>query len=329
MATRMPAHLGKDRPLPQPKPRDSDLQPVRSDAASQSALPLRQTGSGRSLASPKLAAMTPSGRTRPPAAAATAIPEALTPTPEFLELAAGLGIEFEPGDLEKLGLFLALLLETNRTTNLTAITDPAQAWVKHIFDAITLVPVVASIEPAEGAKAVRIIDVGSGGGVPAIPLAIVLPDVRFTLLEATGKKVEFLTAAAAALGLKNVEVLQGRAETVAHYRGSKTDGRINSRREVYDAAMARALGHLAVVAELLAGFVRPDGFVLAVKGAKADQELAESAKALGLLGLRHTETVQTPTGRIVVLEKTSRTPRDYPRKDGEPARKPIGIEKPG
>ncbi len=262
------------------------------------------------------------------AAAFAAIPP-LPPTAEFLGLAAELGIEFEPGDVDNLGRFLAILLETNKTTNLTAITDPAQAWVKHIFDALTLLPVLASIEPAEGAKSLRIIDVGSGGGVPALPLAILLPDARFTLLEATGKKVDFLRAAAAALGLKNIEVLQGRAETVAHYRGSKNDGRINSRREVYDVAMARALGHLAVVAELLAGFVRQDGFVLAVKGGKAEQELAEAAKAMGVVGLRHTETVQTPTGRIVVMEKTIATPRDYPRKDGEPSRKPIGVDKPG
>ncbi len=242
---------------------------------------------------------------------------------------AALGIEFDPGDLEQLGRFLAMLLETNKTTNLTAITEPEQAWVKHIFDALTLVPVLASIEPAEGARQLRIIDVGSGGGVPAIPLAIIMPEAKFTLLEATGKKVEFLKAAADALGLKNVEVLQGRAETVAHYRGSKNDGRINSRREVYDAAMARALGHLAVVAELLGAFVRQEGFVLAVKGGKAEQELAEAGKAMGVMGLKHTETVQTPTGRIVVLEKTTATPRDYPRKDGEPSRKPIGVDKPG
>ncbi|MBX3407044.1 MAG: 16S rRNA (guanine(527)-N(7))-methyltransferase RsmG [Phycisphaeraceae bacterium] len=254
--------------------------------------------------------------------------EPLAPTPEFLAMAAELGIEFEPGDLERLGLFLALLLRANELTNLTAITDPAQAWVKHIFDALTLVPVLASIEPAEGrggATHLRIIDVGSGGGVPALPLAIVMPEAKFTLLEATGKKCEFLRSAAAALSLKNVEVIQGRAETVAHHRGSKNDGRINSRREVYDAAIARALGHLAVLVELLGAFARPGGFVLAVKGAKAEQELTESAKAMGVMGLRHAETVQTPTGRIVVLEKASRTPRDYPRKDGEPSRKPIGI----
>lgn len=239
-------------------------------------------------------------------------------------MAAELGIEFEPGDLPRLGLFLALLLRANETTNLTAITDPAQAWVKHIFDALTLVPVLASIEPAEGAPHLRIIDVGSGGGVPALPLAIVMPEAKFTLLEATGKKCEFLKSAAKTLGLRNIEVVQGRAETIAHHRGSKNDGRINSRREVFDAAIARALGHLAVLVELLGAFARPGGFVLAVKGAKAEQELEEAAKALGVMGLRHAETVQTPTGRIVVLEKTSRTPRDYPRKDGEPSRKPIG-----
>jgi len=259
-------------------------------------------------------------------------PDALRPlsaTSEFIDLCNGAGIEFEDGDLERLGLFVALLLETNKTTNLTSITDPAQAWVKHIFDALTLLPVLSSIELAEGAKHLRIIDVGSGGGLPAIPLALVMPDARFTLLEATGKKVEFLRAAVGALSLKNVEVVQGRAETVAHYRGSKNDGRIGARREVYDAATTRALGHLAVVAELAAAFVRPGGFVIAVKGAKAEQELTEAAKAMGIVGLRHAETVQTPTGRIVVLEKTIATPRDYPRKDGEPSRKPIGVEKAG
>jgi 16S rRNA (guanine527-N7)-methyltransferase len=194
------------------------------------------------------------------------------------------------------------------------------------------VPVLTSIEPAEeqwaregGTSHLRIIDVGSGGGVPALPLAIVMPGANFTLLEATGKKVEFLKSAAKALALRNVEVVQGRAETVAHHRGSKNDGRVNARREAFDVAIARALGHLAVVAELLGAFVRPGGFVLAVKGARAEQELEEGAKAIGVMGLRHAETVQTPTGRLVVLEKTTRTPRDYPRKDGEPSRKPIGL----
>lgn len=241
------------------------------------------------------------------------------PPREFLVGAAELGVEFEPSDVDRLGRFLARLLHANQTTNLTAITDPAAAWMKHILDAMTLVPVVASMEPAAGER-VRVIDVGSGGGVPALPLAIVLPGVDFTLVEATGKKAAFLRETAEAIGLGNVSVLQDRAERIGQ------DHKVH--RERYDAATARALGHLAVVAELCGPLVRPGGYVLAVKGARAEAELEESAKALGMVGLRHSETILTPTGRIVVLEKTIRTPRGYPRKDGEPARLPLGVPRP-
>ncbi len=251
----------------------------------------------------------------------------LVPSSEFVDAAANLGIEFEPGDVDRLQRFLELLLDANKTTNLTGITDPAAAWMKHIFDALTLVPIIASAMAAgESAapgepRAYRVVDVGSGGGVPAIPLAIVMPEVHFTLIESTGKKTAYLSATVAALGLKNVTIVNGRAEPIGQ------DHRAH--REKYDFATARALGHLAVVIELCGPLVRPNGFVLAVKGVKAEQELGESSKALGLIGLRHAETVLTPTGRIVVLEKTTRTPRLFPRKDGEPSRLPLGVpEKP-
>jgi len=238
------------------------------------------------------------------------------PTPEFLAATAQLGVELEPADLQRLERFLDILLETNKRFNLTAITEPADAWIRHIFDSLTLVPPLASIElPPE--EHLRVIDLGSGGGVPAIPLAIIMPDARFTLVEATGKKAAFLRETAAALALDNVTILHERAERIGQ------DHRVH--RERYHAATARALGHLAVVAELCAPLVRPAGFVFAVKGARAEQELAESGIACGLVGLRHTETLITPTGRIVALEKTIRTPRTYPRKDGEPARVPLGV----
>jgi 16S rRNA (guanine527-N7)-methyltransferase len=229
-------------------------------------------------------------------------------------------VDFEPGDLARLQRFLNLLLEANKTTNLTAITDPAAAWMKHIFDALTLVPVLASYAEARGGEAppVRVIDVGSGGGVPAIPLAIVMGAVEFTLVEATGKKAAFLEDALAALKLSNAHIVNARAEPLGQDH--------KAHREKYDIATARALGHLAVAAELCGPLVRPGGLVLAVKGAKADQELQEADKALGEIGLRHVETIVTPTGRIVVLEKTVRTPRVYPRRDGEPARAPLGIK---
>lgn len=250
---------------------------------------------------------------------------ALTPTPEFLAAAGNLGIAFEPGDLDLLGRFLAMMLETNKTTNLTAITDPAQAWLKHILDALTLVPAIASIEqPPAGEPNLddigpSLIDIGSGGGVPALPLAIVMPKLRVTMVESTNKKADFLEGVARELHLPNTRVLRSRAEVIGHER--------REHRELYDFATARALGHLAIVAELCGPLVRPGGVVIAVKGQKADQELEESRKALGLLGLRHVETADTPTGRLVILEKTTRTPRTYPRRVGEPARVPLGVSR--
>lgn len=262
----------------------------------------------------------------PPARPPLSLDAAATPIPapaEFASACSALGIEFETGDLERLGRFLALLLQANTAFNLTAVTDPGEAWTRHILDAMTLMPLLAELP--EGS---RVIDVGSGGGVPGVPLAIVLPGVLFTLLEATGKKAEFLRAAAAVLGLHNVTVVQDRAERAGQDRGERTGGdaseRAGGHREAYDVVLARALGPLAVAAELCVPLAKVGGRVLLVKGQKAAQELAEAEAALRELKAVHTGTVETPTGRIVVLEKRVRTPRTYPRRDGEPSRAPLG-----
>src|SRR5690606_36324378 len=115
-------------------------------------------------------------------------------------------------DLEQLGRYLALLLAVNQQFNLTAITDPAEAWKRHILDSLTLLGPLSALAEAQGDAPLRVADVGSGGGLPGLVLAIVMPEARFTLLEATGKKAEFLRFAAAALGLTNVEVVAERAE---------------------------------------------------------------------------------------------------------------------
>lgn len=233
----------------------------------------------------------------------------LTPPGDFVERAAAAGIAFDEGDVERLGLFLALLLDANRVMNLTAMTDPAEAWDRHVLDALALLPMLASGE------AKSVIDVGSGGGVPGMPLSIVLPEVQFTLLEATGKKAQFLQQAAARLGLRNVRVVNERAETVGRDRAQH--------RERYDAATVRAVGHLSVVAELAVPLVREGGFVLAVKGEKAAQEIAEAKQALHLLHARVTQQVRGATGTVVVIEKLRRTPKAYPRRPGEPKRAPL------
>ncbi|MBN8596247.1 MAG: 16S rRNA (guanine(527)-N(7))-methyltransferase RsmG [Planctomycetes bacterium] len=249
---------------------------------------------------------------------------ALAPPAEFVSGAKDLGIELEAAEVAGLGLYLALLMKANQTQNLTAVRDETEAWRRHILDSLTLLPALA--EFPEGA---RVIDVGSGGGLPGIPLAIAMPHLKFTLLEATAKKCDFLTQVVGRVGLKNTVVLQGRSERVGHDRGERADkfGTVThsgGHREAYDAVVARAVGRLATLVELTAPLCRIGGSVLLIKGEKAGEELAEAERALHLLKVVHVETLQTPTGRIVILEKRSATPRDYPRADGEPSRAPLG-----
>lgn len=264
-----------------------------------------------------------------------AVTEPLTPPPSFLTAAATQGIEFEPGDLDRLGHHLALVLAANAQMNLTAITDPTDAWTKHTFDSLTLLPILAQIDEsrpeADRSAPLRVIDVGSGAGFPGMPLAVCMPHVRFTLLEATSKKADFLRTVIERLNLTNVTVLAARAEQAAHDRGEKIShagrtSRHNAHRESYDVVIARAVGPMPTIAELTLPFARINGRVALIKGQKADEELADAAQALHLLKAVHVATFDTPTGRIVLLEKPSATPRDYPRADGEPKRVPLGTK---
>lgn len=250
----------------------------------------------------------------------------LEPTAEFLAAVAEVGIEFDAGELHRLGQYLAMLLATNERFNLTAITDPAQAWMRHIYDALTLMPALHSLREEQQendtspSKKMKVIDVGSGGGVPGIPLAIALPDDFFTLLEPTGKKAEFLRRAIAAIGITNAGVVCARAEVAAQ------DPKVY--REKFDAAVVRAVGRLVEIAELCVGFVKPPGVILAIKGEKADEEVAEASKAFASLKLEHADTFVSKTGRVVILTKLDVTPRMYPRADGEPKRRPLGLPAP-
>lgn len=242
----------------------------------------------------------------------------------FLEAAAALGIEFEPGDVEKLGLYLAMLMHANESQNLTAIRDSDEAWRRHILDSLTLVPTV--VDFPEGST---IVDVGTGGGLPGVPLAITLPAYRVALMDATAKKCDFLDQVIARVGLPNATVVRGRAEVLAHDRGVRTTeggiGHVGGHREKYDLVVARAVGRLATLAELTVPFARVGGRIALIKGQKADEEITEAEKALHILKAVHTGTMDTPTGRIVLLDKRSATPRDYPRADGEPSRSPLGV----
>ena len=238
----------------------------------------------------------------------------MTPPDDFLARANAMGISFDDGDIHRLARFLELLLAANHRFNLTAITDPAQAWTRHVLDSLSLVPLIVSAGAKTG------LDVGSGGGLPGIPLAIVLPQVRFTLLEATGKKARFLQETITSLGLTNAVVINDRAETVGQDH--------EHHREQYDVVIARAVGRLPVLLELTVPLAKVGGLVLAMKGEQAESEIAEAKQALHMLHAHIIDRRPTETGVIVVIEKQRKTPRSYPRAPGDPKRVPLGVTRP-
>lgn len=196
---------------------------------------------------------------------------------------AAIGVTLEDAAIGKVASFLALLIAMNEQVNLTAITEPAAAWSRHALDALSLVPALADL-PA-GAS---VLDVGTGGGVPGIPLAIARPDLRFTLLDATEKKIAFVRAAAAKLGLANVDAVAGRAEEAGFDRS-------------FDVVAARALAPIKKLLAWTAPFAKPGGRLVLIKGERAETELHEAAKELRRFRCTHERTSLTPTGRIVVL----------------------------
>lgn len=204
--------------------------------------------------------------------------------------------------------FLECLLETNRSFNLTAITDPAEAWNKHVLDSLTLLP-----DLRELAAGSRVIDVGSGGGLPALPLAIALPALHFTLLEATAKKARFLENTARELGLGNVTVVCDRAENYAS----------GPERERFDATTSRAVSRLSVLLELTVPLIKVGGLSLSIKGEQASTEIAEAQNALQVLRANVEASRRTPTGVVIRIRKTGPTPAKYPRRSGEPKRAPL------
>lgn len=234
--------------------------------------------------------------------------------PGLSEQAAALGAPLDDSQLHQLARLVSMLLETNRQMNLTAVRDPDEAWSRHVLDSLSLAPELAALP--QGAA---VVDVGAGGGFPGLVLAISRPDLRFVLVDATGKKVRYLARAAEALGLRHVRAVQGRAEELAS--GGKQAG---EHRERYAMAVCRALAPMPVLLELVSPFVQPGGRVLAIKGERAEAELRASTEALERLHLRLEGTRRTPTGTIVTLTKTGPTPGRYPRRSGEPKRAPIG-----
>ena len=242
------------------------------------------------------------------------------PIPDFVhdDLAA-LQIELTPEQLAQLAEYLAQVLEGNQRMNLTAIRDPDAAWRRLIVDSLSVLPGIDDVEPVSGG-AVRVIDIGSGAGLPGVPIAIARPDVSVTMLESTGKKAQFIADCIEALGLENAQVIPDRAETAGQdpeYRGQ------------YDVAVSRAVGVMSLVLEYSLPLVREGGRVLAMKGPRAEQELDASGDAMDKLGggeLAVIDAYPDSFGNdlvIVSIIKDRPTPDAYPRLPGVPKKLPL------
>ncbi|MCQ2752850.1 MAG: 16S rRNA (guanine(527)-N(7))-methyltransferase RsmG [Bacilli bacterium] len=213
-----------------------------------------------------------------------------------------------PLDTQLVDQFLTYLLKVNQVMNLTSITKKDEAIEKHVYDSLL-------ISKAYDFSHQLVLDVGSGGGFPGIPLAILYPTAHFVLLDATKKKVNYLNDVIKLLKLTNVEAKCARIEELTN-------------REHYDVVIARALSELRIYLELAAPFTKVNGHIIALKGAKANAELAASKEAIKKLDLtlEHIQNTSLVNGeeRInFIFRKLKKTNARYPRSFGEIKHHPL------
>lgn len=224
------------------------------------------------------------------------------------------GIHLTSHQKGQFGMYYRLLMEWNQKMNLTAITDPREVAVKHMVDSMS------SLDEKSFPENCSVIDVGTGAGFPGIPLKIIRPDIKLTLLDSLNKRVSFLKAIVDTLKLENVECLHGRAEETA---------RNEVYREHFDVAVSRAVARLSILSEYCLPFVKVGGTFIAMKGMKYKEEMNEAQRAVKVLGGGNMKAcpVKLPgiddKRAVIYITKCSVTPKAYPRKAGTPERSPI------
>lgn len=210
--------------------------------------------------------------------------------------------------------FYEMLVEWNKVMNLTGITEYDEVVMKHFVDSLSIVKVNGFD------NVTSIIDVGTGAGFPGIPLKIVLPEIKITLLDSLHKRIKFLNAVIDELELENIETIHGRAEDFS----KKEDYR-----EQYDLCVSRAVANLATLSEYCLPYVKEDGYFLPYKSGDIKEEAANSKKAVKILGgsiedIISFEIPDTDMARTILkIHKTKATPKRFPRKAGLPTKEPI------
>lgn len=252
----------------------------------------------------------------------------------FKEGLSSLGLEIKEEKLRDFLIYLKELKEWNKRLNLTSITCEEDIVVKHFIDSLSCVLCFPYILAQKIRKDLNlskrlnkfkpyiVLDVGSGAGFPGLPLKIYASGIKLTLLDSSRKKILFLNHICKKLQLKDVLIVQNRAEVC---------GRDPKYREKYEIVVSRAVGKLSFLVEYCLPFVKIDGIMIAQKGQDVKEELAEAEKAINLLGgrVKEVKRISLKSKRLelkrslIVIEKISPAPEKYPRKPGIPRKRPI------
>ena len=225
-----------------------------------------------------------------------------------------MNIELSHNQKDSFILYKELLKEWNQKINITSITEDVEIDIKHFLDSLT--PIETNL--INGKKS--LIDIGTGGGFPGVPLKIYNEELEVTLLDSLNKRIIFLNEVIKELGLKNINAIHGRAEEL---------GRKGEYREQYDICISRAVASLDTLLEYCMPFVKKGGHFISMKGPEVDEELKDSQRAINLLGgkLIDTKIFTLPESDIrhslIIIEKIRETPTKYPRAGGKPKSKPL------
>lgn len=216
-------------------------------------------------------------------------------------------------NIDKFEKYKELILEYNKHTNLTRITEDEEFNVKHFLDSLSLFKTDLFV------KDKKIIDIGTGAGFPGLPLKLYNEDLDITLLDSLRKRIDFLDGVIEELGLKKIRAIHARAEEIA---------RDPKYRESYDIAVSRAVANLSTLTEYAMAFVKVGGYFISQKGPEYKEELKSAKRAIELMGGEVKDVIHTPLPNdidhyIIVIKKVKATDKKYPRGGGKPRKSPL------